>query len=193
MIKEAITETPVHGLIKRRWSPRAFSNDSIEPEEIKTLLEAASWAPSAMNAQPWRYVAAQKGTATFQKMWECMMPGNQIWTDKVAVIILSIGIKTYENGAENKTFMHDVGLANANLVTQGISMGIFSHFIGGFNPDKARTQFKLAENEVPICFIALGYLGDAEQLEEPFKSRELAPRSRKAVDEIAEIYAKNDV
>jgi len=188
MIKEAITETPVHGLIKGRWSPRAFTNDAIESDEIKTLLEAASWAASAMNAQPWRYIAAQKGTAVFQQMWECMMPGNQLWTDKASVIILSIGTKTFENGAENKTFMHDVGMANANLVTQGISMGIFSHFIGGFHKDKTKEQFQLADNEEPICFIVLGYMGDAEQLEEPFKSRELAPRTRKPLAEIAEIF-----
>ncbi len=187
MIKEAITETPVHGLLKGRWSPRAFANDTIAFEDIKTMLEAASWAPSAMNAQPWRYVAAQKGTPVFQQMWECMVPGNQLWTDKAAVIILSIGSSTFANGAENKTFMHDVGMANANLVTQGVSMGIFSHFIGGFNPDKTRTQFQLAENEEPICFIVLGYMGNADELEEPYKSREMAPRSRKSINEFAEI------
>lgn len=182
MIKEAKTMYPVHEIITERWSPRAFSNKGVTIEDVHTLLEAASWAPSAMNEQPWNYRFALQGTPGFDSMVKCLMPGNQPWAAHSAALVLSTGYKTYEKtGAANNYFMHDVGMANANLLTQALTMGIYGHIMGGFDHLKTRAIFNLSEKEEPVCFIALGYLGDPEHLEEPFKNRELAPRSRKSL------------
>lgn len=184
MIKEAKTIYPVNELISERWSPRAFSNKSISTEEISTILEAASWAASAMNEQPWRYRFALKGTPGFETMLSCILPGNQLWAKEAAALILSSGNKTFNgNGQLNKSFLHDCGMANANLITQALSMDIYTHIMGGFDSVKTISTFQLEESEEPICFIALGYLGSPETLSEPFKTREIAPRTRKPLEE----------
>lgn len=186
MIKEAKTTYPVNELITERWSPRAFSAKEITSEEIHTILEAASWAASANNEQPWSYRYALRGTPGFEAMANCLMPGNQVWAKEAAALVLSIGKKTFhKNGVFNRSYLHDVGMANANLITQALTMDIYGHMMGGFDLPKTVSTFGLEENDDPICFIALGYLGSAEQLSEPFKSRELAVRTRKPLEEIA--------
>jgi nitroreductase len=186
MTKEAITTYPVHALIQNRWSARAFAEKPITTEEIHTILEAASWAPSAMNEQPWHYSYAQKGTPGFEAMWECLLPGNQPWTKHAATLVLCISNRTFETtGQPNHYHLHDAGLANANLLFQATSMGIYGHIMGGFDRDKVKETFGLTENEEAVCVIALGYLGSSEQLPEPFKSRELGQRTRKPLLQVA--------
>jgi len=186
MIKQAKTKNKVLDLIGNRWSPRAFSPKEISSEDIETIIEAASWAPSAINEQPWRYIYAHKGTPGFDKMVDSLLPGNQAWAKNSAVLVLSIGDKNYKKtGLPNPNYLHDNGLANANLVTQALYLGIYSHFMGGFDRERTIDSFHLNENEDPIAFIALGYLGEVDQLMEPFKTRELAPRNRKPLEAIS--------
>jgi nitroreductase len=185
-IKHAKTKHKVLDVISNRWSPRAFSPEKISDEDIENILEAASWAPSALNEQPWRYIYAHNKTPGFSKIVECLLPGNRLWANQAAVVVISIGIKTYEKtGLPNSHYLHDTGLANANLITQAFSMGVYSHLMAGFDKTKTIDQFQLKETEDPICFIALGYLGNSEQLPEPFKSRENAPRTRKSLELIS--------
>lgn len=184
--KTAQTKHNVNELIKKRWSPRAFSNQAIEDEKMKELLEASSWAPSAMNEQPWRYFYAHKNDEAFNRLVDCLLPMNQLWAKKAAVIIASCASIVYEKTqAANKVALYDTGAANANMLTQAISQDIYGHVIGGFDPEKTKETLGLSENLVPVCFIALGYLGNADDLPEGYKERELAERTRKSIDEFS--------
>jgi nitroreductase len=179
-IKIAKTEHPVLDVIKNRWSARSFSDKPITEKDLNTILEAASWAFSANNAQPWNYTYAHKQDPSFQKLVDCLMPGNQPWAKNAAVLMVVTAHKKYENGAENKIAKHDIGAANATLMLQALSMGIYGHVMGGFDPVKAIETLNLnTEVYEPVVFIALGYLDSPEKLEGGFKERELAARSRK--------------
>lgn len=187
MIKEAKTEHKVHELIKKRWSARSFSEKEITQEELDTILEAAGWAFSAMNYQPWRYIYAfKKDSENFSKLADCLAGSNKTWAKEASVLIMSLAKKNYDNGVPNKAALHDVGAANATLILQAVSMNIYGHLMGGFDKQKAIELFNIDITEYePIVFIALGYLDTPEKLEEPFKTREVTPRTRKAISEFA--------
>jgi nitroreductase len=185
MIKHATTQYPVLELIKQRWSARSFSPKEISTESMLTILEAASWAASANNEQPWEFQYALKGTPGFDLIWNCLMPGNQPWNKKAAAFIVTIARNTFgATGKPNTYATHDVGLATSHILLQASSMDIFTHPMAGFEKDKLSEALGLTENQTPICVVALGYLDDAEKLEEPFKGRELTPRTRKPLSEI---------
>lgn len=185
-MKHALTTYPVHELIRKRWSPRSFASYPVAPETLEQVFEAASWAASAMNEQPWRYVFAHHADQeAFQKMVDCLLPGNQPWAKNAPVLVLALAKTHYDNGNPNGAALHDLGLANANLMLEATALGLHGHFMGGFDAAKTRETFQLPDTLQPVAFIALGYLGEAEQLEEPFLSREKAPRQRKPVSEIA--------
>jgi nitroreductase len=186
MIKEAKTTYNVEELISKRWSARAFSDTQITEDEVLTLIEAASWAPSSINEQPWDYTYSFKDTPGFEKMWELLSVGNQLWVKNASVLIMCTANKTFsKNGDFNRHYMHDVGMANANLLTQATAMGIYCHILGGFDRVRTDDTFEIGDDKEVVCFIALGYLGDGELLDEPFKTREVTPRSRKSLKEIA--------
>src|SRR5437868_10637421 len=127
-IKIAETKHPVIDLIKQRWSARSFSDKPISESDMHTLLEAASWAFSANNAQPWEYIYAHnQDTEAFTKLHSCLLGGNQPWTKNAAVLMAVCAHKKLENGHENKAARHDVGSANASLMLQATSMHIFGH------------------------------------------------------------------
>ena len=182
-IKAAHTQFGVAPFITKRFSPRAFSEESISPEVINALFEAASWAPSANNEQPWMYYFAHKNTEGFEKLAECLMPGNHIWAQHAAALVVTVARKTFEgNGNSNGAAEHDLGMANATLLLQAAALEVFGHPMGGFFKDKAADVLGLEGNSAPICMLALGYLGSPEQLDEPFKARELSGRNRKPLE-----------
>ncbi|MBL7899105.1 MAG: nitroreductase family protein [Crocinitomicaceae bacterium] len=184
-IKIAHTKYPVLDIIRNRWSARSFSNQEITPETMETLIEAASWAFSANNEQPWRYAVAYKNTPEFEKLFSLLMGGNQPWCKNAAALVLSLGKKNYtSNNQPNSAMMHDVGSANMLLTLQANSMGIYTHVLGGYHADKVGDVFNLPEELTPVYVIALGYLDDHEKLDEPFRTREITPRSRKPLTEI---------
>ena len=184
-IKIPKTEHPVIDLIKNRWSPRSFSEKVIAEQDMHTIFEAASWAFSANNEQPWEYVYAHKAdTEAFQKLHDCLLRGNKPWTRHAAVLGVSLIRKKMANGKENNTAKHDLGAANATMMLQATSMGIYGHMMAGFDPEKTFETLNLDKEEVDtVAFFAMGYLDSPEKLEEPFKTRELTPRTRKAVSE----------
>jgi nitroreductase len=184
-IKRATTKYPVLDIIKNRWSPRSFYDKTISEEDINTIIEAATWSFSAMNEQPWRYVVAHKGTVLFNAFLELLYPGNKPWNTQAAVLVLSLRKTTYAGtGKINAIALHDVGAANILLSLQANSMGIYTHVIEGYSKEAAKELLALDESLEPVVMIALGYPGAAEKLEEPFKARELLPRSRKDLTEI---------
>ncbi len=184
-MKEAITKHPVHELIRKRWSARAFSKKSITDETLFTLFEAARWAASSNNEQPWRYIYAKReDKEAFDKIVDCLMAGNQPWAKNAAVLILCVIKNT--SGAENRPnpiALHDAGLANATLLLQAISENIYGHMMGGYDKVKTKEKFNIPQGYDTVLVMALGYLDSADTLEEPFKTREITPRTRKELNE----------
>lgn len=183
-LKTAVTTYPVLNLIKSRWSPRSFAEKNISEDDMNTILEASTWAFSAMNEQPWRYMVAHKGTPLFEKFYNALFAGNQPWNKNAAALVLSLQKTTNSNGSANSIALHDVGAANMLLTLQANSMGIYTHLMGGFDRNKLTAELKLEQDLVPVVMIALGYPDEAHKLEEPFRSRELAHRTRKPVSEV---------
>lgn len=188
--KLAQTKHDIHSLIKRRWSPRAFDSDRpISQEEVEALLEAAAWAPSSRNEQPWRYYYAHASNEEgFQKLWNCLTEGNQIWV-KNAPLLMAITCKTRfsRNDKPNKVAQHDTGLSNATLVLEAMSRDIYAHMMGGYKEEETIQTLNLHEDEKPVCFMALGYMGDLSILPtEKLKKQEQEERSRKGIGEISE-------
>jgi len=180
-IKIAHTRYPVIELIKNRWSARSFSGKEIAKEDLMTILEAASWAFSANNEQPWCLLVSRKGEPDFQRILNCLLPGNTPWAQNAAALVASIASTTFENnGNVNTLAEHDLGAFDATLALQARSMGIYAHPMAGFDPKKLKEEFQLIELLKPVAVIALGYLDEPDMLPEPFRTREITPRIRKA-------------
>jgi nitroreductase len=182
--KSALTKYPVLDIIKNRWSPRSFSAKAIAPADLNSIMEAGTWAFSAINEQPWRYIIAHHGTALFNSFFDLLFAGNQPWNKNAAALVISISKKTFANDKINVSALHDVGAANMLLTLQANSMGIYTHVMGGFDKEKATALLNLSNDLEPVVMIALGYPDKADNLDEPFRTRETAPRTRKPLDEI---------
>lgn len=187
MEKLAISDYAIHDLIKRRWSPRAFGPQAVEPEKIRRLLEAARWAPSSSNEQPWVYLVATKDKAEeFAKMVSCLVPGNQAWAKDAPLLMISVARMYFEkNQQANRVALHDVGAASAYLTVQALDMGLFVHQMGGIEIEKIRTEYQLPAGYEPVAGLAIGYPGDSAKLAEPYKTRETGARVRKPIREFA--------
>jgi nitroreductase len=175
---------PVADFVTARWSPRAFSAQPVTSSTLHTLLEAASWAPSSMNEQPWVFLYAHRGSVEFQRFFDCLMPGNQAWADRAAVLLVVLARKSFlANGNPNRHAMFDTGAAVTTLLLQAAAHDIYGHILGGFHMAKAHTELGIPDDYEISSFVALGYIESADTLEEPFKARELQPRSRKPLAE----------
>lgn len=184
--KTALTGYPVIDLIRKRWSPRSFTPDPVSEDDVKTVLEAASWSFSSGNLQPWFYLYAHRGTPGFDRILGCLSRGNQPWARHAAVLMVTLAKKERDPGKPNFWCRHDLGAANMLLALQATSMGFFAHPMGGFDASKVFETLDVdpAVYE-PVACIALGYLGDPDQLEESQREKELAPRQRKNILEIS--------
>jgi len=184
-IKRAKTAHPVLDIIKDRWSARSFSERIISEDEMHTIIEAGSWAFSAMNEQPWRFMIAHKNTPEFEAFFNLLSGGNQPWCKNAAALVITLGKKTYSaNGAINHSMLHDVGAANMLMTLQGNSLGIYSHVMGGYDIQKTKELLNLDNDFEPIVITAFGFLDDPEKLNEPYKTRELTERSRKPINDL---------
>jgi nitroreductase len=185
MERAAITAVPVHELIRNRWSPRAFAEKPVSAETLRALFEAARWAPSSNNEQPWAYlVATQDDAENFAKMLSVLVEFNANWARNSPVLALSVAhLKTQREGKPNRVALHDVGSATAQLTFEANSRGLLVHQMAGFDADKARQAFAIPADWEPVAAIAVGYPGDPASLSERLRERELAPRMRKPVSE----------
>jgi nitroreductase len=183
--KPAATQYPIYELLKRRWSPRAFSDRRVEPDTLRSLLEAARWAPSSNNAQPWSFIVTTKDDeAGHSRLVACLMEGNIPWAQRAPVLMVSVARMSFEDeGKPNRHAFHDVGQAVANLTMQATALGLFVHQMAGFYPDKVIELYGIPKEFEPVAAIALGYPGDPESLSERLKQREVAPRERKPMAE----------
>lgn len=188
MHKPAITQTPIHEIIANRWSPRAYdANKHVSHDQIIALLEAARWAPSCFGDQPWRFIVWNKtqDAAAWQQAFDCIVPSNQTWVKDAPVLILVCADTLFgHNQTPNKWAQYDTGAAAVSLCLQATSMGLVTHQMGGFNSDKTREVFNIPAQYTPMAMLSVGYEGDANQLPEDLKARELAERKRKPLGEL---------
>lgn len=174
-------------LIKTRWSPRAFDNSSINNDEAELLFEAARWAPSSMNEQPWKYYYALKeDTEQFRIFVDCLLPGNQVWAGNASMLILSTGRKQFAYKEKtNRHAMHDTGAANVSICLQANAMGYQAHQMAGFDHDKTYDKFNINRDQYELAsFMAIGKPGDPSSLPEDLRKSEVKPRQRKELKDM---------
>ena len=183
MHKRAPTDFPVHDLNSERWSPRAFGEEAVEPDVLASLFEAARWAPSSSNEQPWTYIVATRDDAeNFAKLVSVLVPSNAMWAKNAPVLALAVVELAFsKNGTPNRNAQYDVGAASAWLTVEATSRGLFVHQMAGFDTEKSRLVFQIPAGWEPISAIAIGYPGDPNSLPQPLRERELASRTRKAI------------
>jgi len=185
MEKPADAQHPIHDLLKRRWSPRAFSDQPIEAEKLHMLFEAARWAPSSNNEQPWRFIVANKDHETeWNRLLACLMEGNRKWAYRAPALILSVASLNFQDDSTpNRHAFHDTGMAVENLVLQATALGLSAHQMAGFDVEKARADLKIPSGYEPVAMIAVGHPGDLASLPDRLRERELQPRSRRSISE----------
>lgn len=177
----------INSSIAKRRSALAFLPKALTSEQINNLFEAARWAPSSFNEQPWRfYFASREKIESFDQLLSVLAPGNSEWAKNSSLIVISTAkTKLSLNGKENGYAKHDTGLATSNLLIQAESMGLASHVMGGFDRDKAKDILNLDEDTIPVAAIAIGFHGDLSSLSESNIKRATAQRVRKSIEEIS--------
>ncbi len=184
MEKPAETKYPIHELLARRWSPRIFAERAVEVEKLRSLFEAARWAPSSFNAQPWSFIVATRDDPVeFERLLHCLVEFNQGWAKSASLLMISVTHLVFDhNGKENRHAFHDVGLATENLVIQAMALGLFAHGMAGFDVEKTRATYAIPDAFMPVAAWAIGYPGDPAKLDPQLRERELEPRVRKPTD-----------
>ena len=187
--RRAPTTYLIHELMSQRWSPRAFSTQPVEEEKLQQIFEAARWAASSANVQPWRFLIARHGEASFDKLHDCLTDGNKPWTKNVPILLLSLTDTVFpaqgdKPARENPTAKHDLGLAFANLSLQATELGLHLHPMAGFDKEKVKDVFGIPSPYEPVTVTAIGYLADSSTLPKGLREREEAPRTRKSLKEI---------
>lgn len=162
----APTDHPVHDLVRRRWSPRVFSGQEVTAFELSSLFEAARWAASSFNEQPWSFIVATRDEPEdYERILTCLGETNQAWAWHAPVLMLSVAKLAFDrNGIPNRHAFHDVGQASATMSLQATAMGLFAHQMAGFDLDKARRTFAIPESHEPVAAIALGHPADPATL-----------------------------
>ncbi|WP_394553491.1 nitroreductase family protein [Agromyces sp. MMS24-JH15] len=182
--RHADTTAPLIGALVERWSPRAYDPSAVVSDEtLRTVLEAARWAPSANNTQPWRFIVARRGTEAFTTVHDALLGFNQAWADSAAALIVNVAELADAEGAERRWARYDLGQAVAHYSVQAQHEGLHSHQMGGFDGARLREAFDLGERFEPVSVTAVGVLGDPDSLPEALREREVAPRQRKSLDE----------
>lgn len=188
MEKPAQTHYPIHDLLRQRFSTVTFDGDRpVTAATLGSLLEAARWAASCFNEQPWRFLIATKDDPkAYDKMLDCFVEANQTWAKNAYILMISVGKQQFtRNDNPNPYGMYDVGQSLTSLTIQAEAMGLKVHQMGGFDKEKARTVYNIPTGYEPAAAVAIGYPGDVATFEESLREREQSPRSRKPLSEIA--------
>jgi nitroreductase len=183
-VRRAETSSPIHDIVSTRWSPRAFDSRPVEKEKLRSMFEAARWAASSYNGQPWYFIVATKDDPkNYQKILESFVEFNQSWAKNAPALALSVAaLKFDHNGELNRHAFHDVGQAAATMAVEANSQGLQIHQMAGILPDKARELFSIPQGYEAVAGIAIGYPGKAESLPDQLRERENAPRVRKPLN-----------
>ncbi len=185
MAKHANPDHPIHELIGARWSPYGFSPRPVATEDLQALFEAARWAPSSYNEQPWRYIVATREQGElFGKVLACLWEPNQVWARHAPVLALALTAKTFaRNGKENPAAEHDLGLAAAHLSLEATARGLAVHQMIGIHPDKVYAAFAVPQDTRPLTALAIGYRGRPEGVDHEIIARDRQPRQRRPLSE----------
>ena len=183
--KKASTDYPIHELLAERWSPYGFEDRPVAQADLRSLFEAARWAASSYNEQPWSFfVATKENPEEFARLLSCLVEGNQGWAKAAPVLVLGVvSLKFSRNNKDNRAAVHDLGLAAGNLLVEATARGLCVHQMIGILPDKAREVYQIPGNSEAWTAMAIGYKGDPAKLQDVLKERDLAPRQRKPLSQ----------
>lgn len=183
-LEHRTADYPIEPLFLKRWSPRAMTGEPLTERELKTLFEAARWAPSTYNEQEWRFLYAPHGSQHWPTFLGLLMEANQVWCRNAGVLVVVLSHKVFErNGKPNPVHTFDSGAAFENLALQGAAMGLVVHGMAGFDRDKARAELRVPDDYDVEAMIALGHPGHLGDLPDELRTREV-PSGRKKVEEI---------
>jgi len=183
-LKHAPDVAGVEDLIRRRWSPRAYADKDVPAAELKRLFEAARWAASSSNEQPWRFLVGRRGDQTYEKIFKALVEFNQGWAKSAPVLVLSVAKKTFTGKDQPNAYgLHDTGAATAHLALQATADGLHAHSMAGFDREQMRASFGIPSDYEIGSVTAIGYFGDPASLPERMQKTEVAPRERKPLDE----------
>lgn len=176
---------PVPDPVRDRWSPVSFEPEPVEPERLAAVFEAARWAASSYNEQPWRFVIARREDEEhFAKMLDCLVEANREWARHASVLsIVCAASRSKKNGKPNPYAWFDAGQAVAQLMLAAVDHGLYCHAMGGYSADKAREIWEIDEDVDPVCALAIGRLGDGELLDDETAERDRSPRERRPLAE----------
>jgi nitroreductase len=185
--KEIDTSAPIHPLLASRWSGVAFDPDRpIGEDELRSMIEAARWAPSAFGDEPWRFVVCNKATSpeSWRRAFECLGEGNKAWCENVPVLLLVChDTALTRNDKPNPWAQYDAGAASVSLALQAASLGIMVHQMAGFDTEAAREVFNVPERYIPLVMVAAGYQVAEVNIAERFVDRENGSRARNPIGE----------
>jgi nitroreductase len=183
--KLATPDHPIHELLKRRWSPYSFLARPVPDNILCSLFEAARWAPSSYNEQPWAYIVAKSSDGeAFERLLSCLVEVNRVWAKAAPVLALGCTRLSFAgNGQPNAVAVHDLGQASCSLTLEASARGLFVHQMAGILPDRVREVYRVPEGVQPVTALAIGYLGDPGELPETLQNRDLAARTRKPLRE----------
>lgn len=179
--KKPDLENPVQEFVAKRWSPVSFDGRAIDRAELLSIFEAARWAPSAFNEQPWRYiVASREDGEAFEALLSCLVDSNRAWAEHASAVALGVTANTFaRNGKTNAYARHDLGLASGQLCAEAAAREVQVHQMAGILPDKAREIYSIPENFEAVTALALGYPGENTELDESIRDRDQQARSRR--------------
>ena len=183
--KKASIDYPIHELLAERWSPYGFEDRPVAQADLRSLFEAARWAASSYNEQPWSFfVATKENPEEFARLLSCLVEANQEWAKAAPVLVLGVvSLKFSRNNKDNRAAVHDLGLAAGNLVVEATARGLCVHQMIGILPDKAREVYQIPEHYEAWTAMAIGYKADPAKLPDALKERDLTPRQRKPLSQ----------
>ena len=185
MRKPALADRPIHPLLAERWSPYAFTHEGVVEDDLLALFEAARWAASSYNEQPWRFIVARREEpAAFAKVLSCLVPFNQGWAGRAPVLALGL-VQTLRpgDGSPNAAAQHDLGLAAASLTVEATHRGLSVHQMSGIVADRIRDAWALPDDVLPLTALAIGYAASLAATPEGMRDRQRRPRERRRVPE----------
>lgn len=183
--RRAATDADLHPLLAARWSPRGFDRTHVlDDSDLATLLEAARWAPSSSNSQPWRFLVTRRGEPAFDRLHAQLAEGNQGWTPAASALLIAAATVVDEKGDPLPWARYDTGQAAAHLSIQASAMNLVVHQMAGFDPAGITAQFALPAGVEPVTALAIGRWDPQAPLPDYLQEREFAPRERRPLTDL---------
>ncbi len=185
MTRTATTSAPLHPLLAQRWSPRSFLHTPVTDDELRSLLEAARWAPSAGNHQPSRFLVGRAGSPAFAAIVEALRPGNRTWAAGAPLLVVGVARLRNDDGTERPSATFELGLAIGQLITQAHALDLHAHAMGGFDAEALASSFSVPDDHRAVVVVAVGHVGSPEALPAELAAREVAERRRLDLADLA--------